>query len=103
MKRYFVIMVSVVVIGFMIVSVASAEGTLDRIAKRGEFLVGAREGSVPFGFYDKDGKWGGFSMDIAKEIHKAVEKKIEAGKVRQAHLQARQPQDANSPGCQPNH
>jgi len=64
------------VIGLMITSVASAQGTLERISKRGEFFVGAREGSVPFGFYAKDGKWGGFSMDIAKEIHKAVEKKL---------------------------
>ena len=76
MKKYLVTIVSIMVIGLMIASVASAEPALERIAKRGEFIVGAREGSVPFGFYDKDGKWGGFSMDIAKEIHKAVEKKI---------------------------
>jgi len=76
MKKCLVAIVSVIVIGLMIASIAGAEGTLDRIAKRGAFIVGAREGSVPFGFYDKDGKWVGFSMDIAKEIHKAVEKKI---------------------------
>ena len=76
MKKYVVVIVSVMVVGLMIASIAGAEGTLDRIAKRGEFFVGAREGSVPFGFYTKDGKWVGFSMDIAKEIHKAVEKKI---------------------------
>jgi ABC-type amino acid transport substrate-binding protein len=76
MKKYLFTIVSVAVIGLMMVSMALAESTLERIEKRGEFLVGAREGSVPFGFYDKDGKWGGFSMDIAKEIHKAVEKKL---------------------------
>ena len=76
MKRYFVSIISIIVIGLMITGIASAQGALERISKRGEFLVGAREGSVPFGFYDKDGKWGGFSMDIAKEIHKAVEKKL---------------------------
>jgi len=64
MKRYLFTIVSVAVIGLMMVSIAVAESTLERIEKRGEFLVGAREGSVPFGFYDKDGKWGGFSMDI---------------------------------------
>jgi len=76
MKKYLFSIVSMMVIGLMIASVASAQGALERISKRGEFFVGAREGSVPFGFYAKDGKWGGFSMDIAKEIHKAVEKKL---------------------------
>lgn len=76
MKRYLFAIVSMAVIGLMMVSMAVAESTLERIEKRGEFLVGAREGSVPFGFYDKDGKWGGFSMDLAQEIHKAVEKKL---------------------------
>lgn len=76
MKKYIFSIVSMMVIGLMITSVASAQGALERISKRGEFFVGAREGSVPFGFYDKDGTWGGFSMDIAKEIHKAVEKKL---------------------------
>jgi len=76
MRKYLFLIVSMMVIGLMITSVASAQGTLERISKRGEFFVGAREGSVPFGFYAKDGKWGGFSMDIAKEIHKAVEKKL---------------------------
>ncbi len=76
MKRHLVLIVSLMAVALMITSVASAQGTLERISKRGEFLVGAREGSVPFGFYDKDGKWVGFSLDIAKEIHKAVEKKL---------------------------
>jgi len=76
MKKHLVLIVSVMAVALMITSVASAQGTLERISKRGEFLVGAREGSVPFGFYDKDGKWVGFSLDIAKEIHKAVEKKL---------------------------
>ena len=76
MRKYLISIVSMMVIGLMIANVASAQGTLERISKRGEFFVGAREGSVPFGFYAKDGTWGGFSMDIAKEIHKAVEKKL---------------------------
>ena len=75
MKKYLISIISMMVIGLMIASAAGAESALERISKRGEFLVGAREGSVPFGFYDKDGKWGGFSMDIGKEIHRAVEKK----------------------------
>jgi len=76
MKKYLILIVCMIIVGLMVPSIASAESALERISKRGEFRVGAREGSVPFGFYDKDGKWGGFSMDIAKEIHKAVEKKL---------------------------
>jgi polar amino acid transport system substrate-binding protein/glutamate/aspartate transport system substrate-binding protein len=76
MKKYLILIVCMIIVGLMVPSIASAESALERISKRGEFRVGAREGSVPFGFYDKDGKWGGFSMDIAKEIHKAIEKKL---------------------------
>ncbi len=76
MKKHIISITCMVVAGLMIASAASAGGILDKIAKRGEFIVGAREGSIPFGFYDKDGKWVGFSLDVAKEIHKAVEKKI---------------------------
>ena len=76
MRKWVWVVVCVMMVGLLAASAAMAEGTLDRIAKRGEFLVGAREGSVPFGFYDKDGKWDGFSMDLAREIHKAVEAKV---------------------------
>jgi len=50
MRKYLFSIVSMMVIGLMIASIASAQGTLERISKRGEFFVGAREGSVPFGF-----------------------------------------------------
>ncbi len=51
-------------------------GTLDDIAKRGEFMVGVRDGAIPFGFYDKDNKRAGFSLDVAEEFRQALEKSL---------------------------
>jgi len=50
--------------------------TFDKIETSGKFIVGAREGAAPFGFYDKEGNWVGFSLDIAKEVHKKLEEKL---------------------------
>jgi len=51
--------------------------TFDKIETSAKFIVGAREGAVPFGFYDKEGNWVGFSLDIAREIHKKLEEKLD--------------------------
>ena len=53
-----------------------AQGTLDKIAKSGEFTVGVRDGAIPFGFISKDNEHVGFSVDVAKEFNKALEKKL---------------------------
>jgi len=50
--------------------------TLKKIEATGKFIVGAREDTAPFGFYDKKGNWVGFSLDIAKEIHKRLEEEL---------------------------
>ena len=55
-----------------------AQGTLDKIAKSGEFTVGVRDGAIPFGFISKENEHIGFSIDVAKEFHKGLEK--QAGK-----------------------
>jgi ABC-type amino acid transport substrate-binding protein len=55
---------------------ALAETTLEKIGRTGTFVVGTRTGSPPFGFIDKQNSWGGFSIDLAKLIHAAVEKKV---------------------------
>jgi polar amino acid transport system substrate-binding protein/glutamate/aspartate transport system substrate-binding protein len=51
-------------------------GTLEKIAKSGEFTVGVRDGAIPFGFISKDNEHVGFSVDVAKEFHKALERKL---------------------------
>jgi polar amino acid transport system substrate-binding protein/glutamate/aspartate transport system substrate-binding protein len=56
--------------------VVGAQGTLDKIAKSGEFTVGVRDGAIPFGFISKENEHVGFSVDVAKEFHKALEKKL---------------------------
>lgn len=53
-----------------------AQGTLEKISKSGEFVVGVRDGAIPFGFISKENEHVGFSVDMAKEFHKALEKKL---------------------------
>jgi polar amino acid transport system substrate-binding protein len=55
---------------------ALAETTLEKIARTGTLVVGARTGSPPFGFVDKQNHWGGFSIDLARLVHKNIEKKL---------------------------
>lgn len=43
-------------------------GTLEKIDRTGKLTVGAREGAIPFGFYDEKGEWVGYSMDLAREV-----------------------------------
>jgi len=57
-------------------SPAAFGGTLDDIASRGEFMVGVRDGAIPFGFYDKDNQRAGFSLDMAEEFRKGLEEKL---------------------------
>jgi ABC-type amino acid transport substrate-binding protein len=55
---------------------ALAQSTLEKIGRTGTFVVGTRTGSPPFGFIDKDNQWGGFSVDLARLVHAALEKKV---------------------------
>lgn len=57
-------------------AVAGNENLLETIEKSGEVHMGFREGSVPFGFIDKDGSWGGFGLDLGAEVVKDLEKKF---------------------------
>ena len=55
---------------------AGNENLLETIEKSGEVHMGFREGSVPFGFINKDGNWGGFGLDLGAEVVKDLEKKF---------------------------
>ncbi|MBI3455867.1 MAG: ABC transporter substrate-binding protein [Candidatus Rokubacteria bacterium] len=55
---------------------ASAETTLEKIARTGTFTVGTRTGSPPFGFIDKNNQWVGFSIDLARLVQANIEKKL---------------------------
>ncbi len=73
-KIYLIIMVGVFVL--CLTTSVFAQGTLEKIAKSGEFVVGVRDGAIPFGFISKDNENVGFSVDMAKEFHKALEKQL---------------------------
>jgi len=61
---------------FFFVSTVFAGDTLEKIEKSGKFVVGVRDSAIPFAFIDKYNKNVGFSVDMAKEFHKALEKKL---------------------------
>src|SRR5215469_3612517 len=52
------------------------EFTLDKIKRTSQFSVGARQGVFPFGYLDKDNNWTGISTEIAREVHKNIEKEL---------------------------
>ncbi len=66
---------SLVVLGLAAASWA-AESTLEKINRTGVFTVGARSASPPFGYINKQNEWVGFSIDLAKLVHKNIEKKL---------------------------
>ncbi len=57
-------------------NLVAAETILEKIQRTGTVTMGFREGSVPFGFIDKNGQWVGFGLDLGEEIHKALEAKL---------------------------
>jgi ABC-type amino acid transport substrate-binding protein len=58
------------------VGLALAETTVEKVTRTGALVVGTRTGSPPFGFVGRDNQWGGFSVDLARLVHTAVEKKV---------------------------
>ncbi|BDH46686.1 glutamate/aspartate ABC transporter substrate-binding protein [Salmonella enterica subsp. enterica serovar Choleraesuis] len=50
--------------------------TLDKIAKNGVIVVGHRESSVPFSYYDNQQKVVGYSQDYSNAIVEAVKKQL---------------------------
>jgi len=51
-------------------------GALEDIEEKGEFVVGVRDGAIPFGFFDTNNQHVGFSVDMAMEFQKALEEKF---------------------------
>ncbi|HEX6437473.1 MAG TPA: transporter substrate-binding domain-containing protein [Candidatus Binatia bacterium] len=64
---------------------AGAETTLEKIARTGTLTIGARTGSPPFGYVNKNNEWVGFSIElvesaIAPVLSKKIGKKIKVEK-----------------------
>jgi polar amino acid transport system substrate-binding protein len=75
MKRFGIfLMVAVLVLG--IAGFSAAETTLEKIKRTGVFTVGARSASPPFGYINKQNEWVGFSIDLARLVNTALEKKL---------------------------
>ncbi|NIF22993.1 amino acid ABC transporter substrate-binding protein [Candidatus Pantoea multigeneris] len=55
---------------------AAQTATLDKISKNGVIVVGHRESSVPFSYYDNDQKVVGYSQDYSNAIVDAIKKKL---------------------------
>lgn len=70
-----VVPVAAVVLGLAVTGWA-AESTLEKINRTGVLTVGARTGSPPFAYINKQNEWVGFSVDLARLVHKNIEKKL---------------------------
>jgi ABC-type amino acid transport substrate-binding protein len=70
-----VVAVAAVVLGLAVAGWAG-ESTLEKINRTGVFTVGARTGSPPFAYINKQNEWVGFSIDLARLVHKNIEKKL---------------------------
>ena len=70
-----VVAVAAIVLGLAVTGWA-AESTLEKINRTGVFTVGTRTASPPFGYINKQNEWVGFSIDLAKLVHKNIEKKL---------------------------
>lgn len=76
MRRVFRVAVLALAMLGLAASAWAAESTLEKIGRTGVFSVGTRTASPPFGFINKQNEWVGFSIDLAKLIHKSLEKKL---------------------------
>jgi polar amino acid transport system substrate-binding protein len=75
MKRFGIfLMVAVLILG--IAGLSAAETTLEKIKRTGTLTIGARSASPPFGYINKENEWVGFSIDLARLVNTALEKKL---------------------------
>jgi polar amino acid transport system substrate-binding protein len=75
MKRFGIfLMVAVLVLSMA--GLSAAETTLEKIKRTGVFTVGTRTASPPFGYINKQNEWVGFSVDLARLVNTALEKKL---------------------------
>lgn len=56
--------------------VAAADSVLDRVERTGVLNAGTRDQIRPFAFRGEDGSFVGFSVDIIRHIHAALEAKL---------------------------
>lgn len=74
-KALWMVAVAVAIVGLAAASWAG-ETTLEKIGRTGVFTIGTRTASPPFGYINKQNEWVGFSIDLAKLVHRNIEKKL---------------------------
>lgn len=74
-------------LGLLLVPAASlmAQGTLERIAERGEFRIGYRTDARPLS-YEEDGQPAGYSVDICRRIANAVREHLDLRDMRVSYV-----------------
>jgi polar amino acid transport system substrate-binding protein/glutamate/aspartate transport system substrate-binding protein len=55
---------------------AAAESKLDKVIREKQLLVGAQEGSPPFGYVDDKGEVAGWAVDLSRLLHDLIEQKL---------------------------
>jgi glutamate/aspartate transport system substrate-binding protein len=60
---------------------AAAEGTLEKISRTGEFVIGYRTDSVPLSFRNGEGQPAGYSVDLCRRIGEAVRRHLEGKEI----------------------
>ena len=55
---------------------AAAEGTLEKIARTGEFVIGYRTDSLPLSFRNGQGQPAGYSVDLCRRIGEGVQQHL---------------------------
>jgi ABC-type amino acid transport substrate-binding protein len=55
---------------------AAAEGTLDKIARTGEFVIGYRTDSLPLSFRNGQGQPAGYSVELCRRIGESVQRHL---------------------------
>jgi glutamate/aspartate transport system substrate-binding protein len=53
---------------------AAAEGTLEKISRTGEFVIGYRTDSLPLSFQNRQGQPAGYSVDLCRRIGEGVKR-----------------------------
>jgi glutamate/aspartate transport system substrate-binding protein len=60
-----------------VAAMAQAETTLEKVSRTGTLTVGARTGSPPFAYVNKDNQWVGFSIELVENaVLPALSKKV---------------------------
>lgn len=55
---------------------AFAQSKYDKVLQEKKLIVGAQEGTAPYGYVDEKGEVAGWAVDLSKALHSAIEKKM---------------------------